>query len=438
MTNQVTRSIVPSDPAVASPTRRRADDDPLAPVVTPPSSAAPWEQIDRALADRSVKFEPELEARHTADTHKDRLKVYYMAANWAPPAIGTLLLCDYFLVPDVWTMAVVMRLLGMAPYVMAAHFLRRSMDAGKLLEISSVVGVLSTALVHMVVVAHSRSPMAQSYLVGLAMIAMFGAAFLRLRFKPALLSMVAICVGGFVTNAILPEVQRNPVVGVPVTTLVLSACLFSLYALYHLEKDERRNYLLTLKQAMIRDDLQRTIGQIESMARVDPLTQLSNRRHFGSQLDRLWSRLQIDGSPVSVLLIDVDRFAQFNLDHGARLADACLHELAQSMQRCLRRPNDIVARHDDDEFVAVLSHTASEPASLVAQRILNAAQSLTMLPGSDVKFKVTVSVGVACLGSVTEFDSSEALFAMARHALQAAKRQGGNQMVVSWSERPVI
>ncbi len=404
-----------------------------------PLVAPAWELIDQALARPYPKlaFDAELEARFEADSMPDRIQVLGRAAQWAPPAVGLLLFADQFMIPDVWTMAVVARLLAMAPYSLVVHLFRRQMGSPRMLEAMGLIGLLASAAVHLAVVSQSQSDMAVLHVAATSMLVMFGAAVLRLRFFHALLGMSLIVVAAMFTYAFMPNPHKELAVGVPAMLLLLSASAFSLYALFHLEKEERRNFLLSLKQALIRDDLQQTIGQVESMARVDPLTQLTNRRHFDQQIERLWSRLQIDGAPVSVLLIHIDHFEAFRHRHGARTSDACLYELAQAVQSCLRRPNDLVARAGHDEFVVVLSHTGSEPAHIVAQRVLVAARQLGASSQGGAGFGVTVSIGVASLRGVCEFDSVQALETMARHALASASKLGGDRMVQSWSERPV-
>jgi len=402
--------------------------------------AAPaWEQIDQALAQpyTQLRFEAELEARFEADTLPDRMKVVGRAAQWTPPAVGMLLYCDQFMVPDVWALAVVARLLAMAPYSLVLHVFRHSLGSSRLLESMGLVGLLTSMAVHLAIVAQSHSEMALLHLGTTATLVMYGAAVLRLRFFHALLGVSLIFAASVLTYVYKADAHQGHVLGVSVLWLVFSASVFSLYASFHLEKEERRNFLMALKQSLIRDDLRHTIGQVESRARVDPLTQLSNRRHFDQQIERLWARLQIDGSPVSMLLVDVDRFEAFGQQHGVRRADMCLHELAQAIQGCLRRPNDLVARAGYDEFVVVLSHTGSEPAHIVAQRILQAARQVGRVGDAACGAGVTVSIGVASLHKVSECDSVQALETMARHTLATACKQGGDRMVQSWSERPV-
>jgi diguanylate cyclase (GGDEF)-like protein len=438
---------VMNSPALQSPAldaaitrERRRQTGASANKVRPTSRAAPaWALIDQALAQpyTQLRFDAELEARFEAETLPERVKVVARAAQWAPPAIGMLLFCDRFMVPDVWTLAVVARLLALTPMSLLLHAFRHAMGSPKVLETMGLIGLLTSTAVHLALVSQSRSEMAVLHLGATSTLVMFATVVLRLRFFHALLGLSLIFAASVLTYVFMPDAHQGLVLGVSVLWLVFSASVFSLYASFHLEKEERRNFLMALKQSLIREDLQQTIDQVESMARVDALTQLSNRRHFDQQIERLWSRLQIDGSPVSVMLVDVDGFETFGRQHGVRRADQCLHELAQAVQGCLRRPNDLVARSGYDEFVVVLSHTGSEPAHIVAQRILHAARQLGRVGDADCGLGVTVSIGVASLRRVSECDSIEALEAMARHALASACKQGGDRMVQSWSERPV-
>jgi diguanylate cyclase (GGDEF)-like protein len=290
-------------------------------------------------------------------------------------------------------------------------------------------------LIHLALVLLSGSAQTQEYLVASSMHILYAAAFLRLRFVPGLWTIGAIVALTFSAQLLLPAAERSLTIGVPVFLIVLSSAVMALYALFHLEKESRRNHLLTLKQGMIRQHLQDTIHQVEAMARVDALTQLPNKRQFQKHFERSWARLLVDEAPVSVLLIDVDRLADHNTAHGARHGDVCLQAVARAIQASLRRPNDFVARTDDDEFSVVLSHTGAEPARVVGERILAASRALHADWPELQGRPVALSIGVACLPQVSEFDTPEALLGMARHALAGAKRQGGDRMQVSWQER---
>lgn len=417
----------------------QASDDPEWPDKAAASGPVPWAQIDRALEQPAwkLRFEPELEERFQVDSLSERRAVFVRASQWLPPAVALLILADRFMIPDIWGLAVVVRLAGLAPYALFAHLVSQMVGTSRLLERLSGVGALSAVLVHLALMLVSSSPLTQAYLVVSSMHILYVAAFLRVRFVSGLYTIGAIVALTAITQCLLPDAQRSLTIGAPVALIVLSSAVLSLYALFHLEKESRRNHLLTLKQAMIRQHLEDTIQQVEAIARVDALTQLPNRRQFHKQFERSWARLVVDEAPVSVLLIDIDHLADRNAAHGVREGDACLKAVARAIQASLRRPNDFVARHEDDEFSVVLSHTGAEPACVVGERILAASRALHLDDPALQGRAVSLSIGVACLPQVSEFDTPEALMGMARHALAGAKRQGGDRMQVSWQERPV-
>lgn len=401
------------------------------------SGAPPWAHIDQALEQPAwrLRFEPALEAEFARGTLQESKAVFVRASQWLPPAMALLILADRFMVPEIWGLAVMVRLVGMAPYTLLAHITSQLVMSTSVIARLQSAGTVSAVLLHLGLVLASGSPLAQEYLVACSMHILYTAAFLRMRFVPGVWTIGATVALTFGAQLLLPAAEQSLTIGLPVFLIVLSSALLGLYALFHLEKDSRRNHLLRLKQAMIRQHLEDTIQKIEAMARVDALTQLPNKRQFQKHFERSWARLQVDEAPVSVLLIDLDHLADHNATHGARHGDACLQGVAQAIQASLRRPNDFVARTDDDEFSVVLSHTGAESARVVGERILAASQALHLASHRALNRPVAVSIGVACLPRVSEFDTPEAVLGMARHALGAAKRQGGGRMQVSWQER---
>ena len=403
-----------------------------------PSASPPWSHIDLALDQPAwrLRFEPSLEAEFASGTLPEAKAVFVRASQWLPPAMALLILADRFMIPGMWGLAVMVRLVGMAPYALLAHITSQLVVSTQVIAMLQGVGTLSAVLLHLGLVLASGSDLAQEYLVATSMHILYTAAFLRMRFVPGLWTIGAIVAMTFGAQLLLPAAEQSMTIGLPVFLIVMSSALLGLYALFHLEKDSRRNHLLRLKQAMIREHLEHTIQQIEAMARVDALTQLPNKRQFQKHFERSWARLQVDEAPVSGLLIDIDHLAHHNAASGARHGDACLQGVARAIQASLRRPNDFVARTDDDEFAVVLDHTGAEPARVVGERILAASRVLHLGDDRVVSPPLAVSIGVACLPRVSEFDTPEAVLGMARHALGAAKRQGGDRMQLSWQERP--
>jgi len=168
--------------------------------------------------------------------------------------------------------------------------------------------------------------------------------------------------------------------------------------------------------------------ELEALALRDGLTGLSNRRAFGQRLALEMNRAVRYGTPLSLLVLDVDHFKQYNDAFGHVAGDEVLRTLAQVMQSH-GRETDFFARYGGEEFVAVLPHTGSEGARTVAER-LRAAVAGAPWPARPV----TASIGAATLlpGMETEDD----LVRAADGALYAAKAAGRDRVVHALSPQP--
>jgi diguanylate cyclase (GGDEF)-like protein len=154
----------------------------------------------------------------------------------------------------------------------------------------------------------------------------------------------------------------------------------------------------------------------------DGLTGLHNRPSFDEQLDRAWARSRRSGSPLSVLMCDVDDFKRYNDTRGHLAGDECLRRIASCLGAAVDRGEDVVARFGGEEFALVLPDTDAAGARVVAERVLQRVRDAA-LPhaGTGVGRRVSVSVGVATTGSVR---SAEELVGAADAALYAAKVAG--------------
>lgn len=147
----------------------------------------------------------------------------------------------------------------------------------------------------------------------------------------------------------------------------------------------------------------------------DPLTGVYNRRFLEEFLGRELPRARRREQPLSVLLVDLDGFKQFNDTHGHLAGDKILVAVASSLAAAVRA-GDIVARYGGDEFVVVLPNTPGESARRVARELVRV-----------VPPQVTLSAGVGCLGA--DVEGAEELLAAADAALFRAKEIGGGVVV---------
>jgi diguanylate cyclase (GGDEF)-like protein len=162
-------------------------------------------------------------------------------------------------------------------------------------------------------------------------------------------------------------------------------------------------------------------ARLAELATTDELTRVKNRRQFREDLETHVSMSVRNGLPLSVIMLDVDRFKQYNDAFGHPAGDAVLQAVA-SILRAEVRDHDVVARYGGEEFVILLPSTGAEPARVVAERLRAAfvAHSWPLRP-------VSASFGVA-----TAFPQGPAaattLIDQADEALYVSKRSGRNRV----------
>ena len=127
---------------------------------------------------------------------------------------------------------------------------------------------------------------------------------------------------------------------------------------------------------------------------IDDLTQLYNSRHFYAQLEREIERSNRYEQPLTLLMLDLDKFKDFNDTYGHVEGDNVLSRLGQVMKRCLRE-TDSAYRYGGEEFTIILPMTTSEEGIVTAKRIQTELRKENFSPVSDQKIYMTVSIGLA-------------------------------------------
>ena len=169
--------------------------------------------------------------------------------------------------------------------------------------------------------------------------------------------------------------------------------------------------------------------ELETLSYQDGLTGVANRRMLDSILDVEWLNARRNCQPLSVLLIDIDYFKQYNDRYGHLQGDDCLRSIAQTLDTVASRPRDFLARFGGEEFMLVLPETDGKAAHAVADRCRQAILKL-QIPhaASDASQLVSISVGVASIipdheGELAEFIES------ADRKLYQAKLEGRDRVV---------
>ncbi|MEJ7891488.1 MAG: GGDEF domain-containing protein [Solirubrobacteraceae bacterium] len=184
--------------------------------------------------------------------------------------------------------------------------------------------------------------------------------------------------------------------------------------------------LILLRYLHGRADLARVVTLLEKIIRVDPLTDLYNRRGLDEQLERASGQARRHRQPLTVMLIDVDHFKQVNDTWGHQAGDMILAELADLMRGAIR-VEDVLGRWGGEEFLAILPDTGPDAAVDLANRLRTLIEANeSTLPDGSVAM-VTVSIGV-CTGMD---DAPDKQIALADRALYAAKAGGRNRVADS-------
>lgn len=160
----------------------------------------------------------------------------------------------------------------------------------------------------------------------------------------------------------------------------------------------------------------------------DPLTGLFNRRYMEETLEREIRRAERSGRPLSVMMLDLDHFKQFNDTFGHSAGDALLRELG-TMLRANLRAGDIACRFGGEEFVLILPEAALDCARTRAEQFREAAKHLNVSHLGESLGPMTVSLGVAAFPE--HGTSGEALLETADAALYRAKSEGRDRVVVA-------
>lgn len=163
------------------------------------------------------------------------------------------------------------------------------------------------------------------------------------------------------------------------------------------------------------------------LALTDALTGIANRRKFDERLVEEWRRARRDASPLSLVIIDLDYFKNFNDTYGHQGGDRALIEVARALQTCAERPADLVARYGGEEFVALLPATGASGAIALAEKLRAAVSSMEIAHEGSSLGHVSASIGVATRVPA-EGAGPEELFDAADEALYRAKLGGRNRV----------
>ena len=193
--------------------------------------------------------------------------------------------------------------------------------------------------------------------------------------------------------------------------------------------------LLAKIRAMLRivgmqRDIHAAHRRLKQISTLDGLTCVPNRRYFDDTLNVEWKRCLRTETPLSLILIDVDFFKQFNDGYGHQAGDQCLKAVASALNESLFRVEDSVARYGGEEFAAILPGTDAAGAVAVAERMLASTRELRIPHEKGIEGLISCSFGVASTHPAVERNAQELLQA-ADSSLYAAKHAGRNMVLLN-------
>jgi len=169
-------------------------------------------------------------------------------------------------------------------------------------------------------------------------------------------------------------------------------------------------------------------ARLAQLAVTDGLTGLYNPRYVHERLATEVERSQRSGLALSLLMLDVDHFKQFNDTFGHPAGDEVLRQLARVLAD-VRRDGDVIARYGGEEFAVILIDTTKSTATEVAEQIRERVFANDFSEAAQRAGRIGVSIGVATL--LDDGGDAEALVRAADTALYAAKRAGRNRVVLA-------
>ena len=172
--------------------------------------------------------------------------------------------------------------------------------------------------------------------------------------------------------------------------------------------------------------LRRSLSEVKQEAHTDALTGIANRKAFDARLKRALIQVRAEPHPMSVLLLDIDHFKQFNDLHGHKTGDLVLRLVGRVLRDSVKG-RDTAARYGGEEFAILLSGADLPAATVVARQICAAlgGKQLVSKDRSRSLGHLTLSAGVA---QYAPGDTLPGLVARADQALYAAKRSGRNRV----------
>lgn len=340
---------------------------------------------------------------------------------------------DLSLVPEIIGLDLTVRLFIVTPllflYLPARYYAVRARPDAVVHEVLHGLGCMLVVASIMFIYANAQTSSAGEYYMGIVTVVLYMNTIHRKPFPLAVMGTVG-CMVVFIVGmryvTVTSEVAKLPAIMCSVGISVVS-----LFAAYRIEQVERRDYLASLREKMLLQQIQSANRELHQLSNTDQLTGIRNRRSFDEAASEASGAR---GRPRALILIDVDYFKNYNDSEGHLAGDDCLRRVAGRLRGALRKDDgdrSFVARYGGEEFVVLLDNCVTSAALAIGERLRLAVidEAIPHLNRPDGREIVTVSLGIAVSG-----DGGEVIYDMVNRAdtaLYEAKRQGRDRLVLA-------
>lgn len=373
---------------------------------------------ERPRLDFLLRLRPDIEAEHEAATRDLRLAMMARVI-----LIGALLynvygICCYFLLPDIYVEAVLVRLLVVTPPWIAFWLAlpRLSLVEREFLPLVGMVGVVTVTVGQFLLSAAPHSPY---FLTEMLVVLVHANMLLLLRFRFAL--TLALLASALLTAGVLLKAGLDPGLRIALIMQGVIGFAFTAYANWYTEYRRSRAFLAQRDMSRRVETAERMGERLRGLSLTDPLTDLPNRRH----LEEHFARLAGEGRKLTLMMVDIDHFKPYNDRLGHAAGDICLKRVSGGLAAYAAATGGFAARFGGEEFTLLYEGEADAER---AEGVIAAVRALAIgHPGRpDGVPVVTISLGLATAtaGRRRFFD----LVTEADRALYEAKRAGRDRV----------
>lgn len=200
-----------------------------------------------------------------------------------------------------------------------------------------------------------------------------------------------------------------------------------MYFSYQLSVSKRKQFLQALLIESERDKIRAIRTKVRTLSSTDAITGVANRQELDKTIYAEWRRLCRNDDDLSIMMVDVDDFGQYNRIHGHKQGDVALVDVAKAIQDAFKRATDTVGRYNGDTFMVILPETAKGEAELMCRSVCKRVRELSQADGAS---EMTVSIGVvSCRPEIKQ--NYDVIISQAKSALKQAKLNGKDQYCVA-------